>query len=90
MIVQNISVEMMSFLVQSLTLLLIAVYSASVINHRKAFKFGCYMMFLVNIIGQVIIAGGGPGACIGIVILPLWGGGVGCGVVGLIKLLQKA
>jgi len=30
-------------------------------------------MFLVNIIAQIIIAGGGPGACIGCVGLPYIG-----------------
>jgi hypothetical protein len=79
LIVQNLSVEMMSLIIQLLTLLLVAVYGVHKANIRIAFKFGCYTMLLANIFGQLIIAGGGPGACVGFIALPLFGGGVGAG-----------
>jgi hypothetical protein len=88
MIIQNLSVEMMSLIIQLSTLLLVAVYGANVLDFRKAFIFGCYTMFLANIFGQLIIAGGGPGAFVGFIALPLWGGLAGCVVVFLAKLIR--
>ena len=88
MIVQNLSVEIMSLIIQLVTLFLVAVYGANVLDTRKAFIFGCYMMLLANIFGQLIIAGGGPGACVGFIALPLWGGGVGCLAVVLAKCVK--
>ena len=80
---------MMSLIIQLITLLLVAVYSANVLDFRKAFTFGCYTMLLANIFGQLIIAGGGPGACVGFIGLPLWGGSIGCVVVFLAKPIQR-
>lgn len=50
---------------------------------------------LYDVIGEYIWTnsyrwGGGPGAFVGFIALPLWGGGAGYGVVWLMKLLQKA
>ncbi len=34
---------------------------------------GPVLMFIICIVAQIVIAGGGPGACVGIVVLPLYG-----------------
>lgn len=79
MIILYLPIGIMSLIIQLLSLLLAAIYGVYTLDPRKGFKCGCYMMLLANIFGQIVIAGGGPAACIGFIALPLFGGAVGAG-----------
>ncbi len=54
---------------------LIAAVAFTYMWRRKkwALAVGPVLGLLVNIVGQIIIAGGGPGACVGCVAFPLCG-----------------
>jgi hypothetical protein len=54
---------------------LMATVAFTCICHRRkwALAIGPVLMFIVNFIAQVLLAGGGPGACVGAVVLPLYG-----------------
>jgi hypothetical protein len=54
---------------------LIVVVAFTLLWHRRkwALAIGPVLMFIVNFVAQVLLAGGGPGACAGAVILPLYG-----------------
>ena len=63
-----------SLLFQIIGLLAVVLFTAifaKKMNH--AVWLGGIWMFIVNIIAQIVIAGGGPGACIGSFGLPIMG-----------------
>jgi len=40
---------------------------------QKCLVVAIAVMLFANVAAQIVIAGGGPGACVGFVFLPLWG-----------------
>lgn len=42
-------------------------------RRKSAPAVGLVMGFMVNVVSQIAIAGGGPGACVGFFIFPLYG-----------------
>jgi hypothetical protein len=80
----------LSLLVQILCLIFTAFYS--VINYKKiksCLLFAILVMLFANIFGQIIIAGGGPSAFVGWIILPLYGAIVALGAVYITRLVKK-
>jgi len=51
--------------------------------------FGVLAMLFANIFGQIIIAGEGPGACVGFVILPVYGVGVSLVSIHITRFVKK-
>jgi len=54
---------------------LIAVLVITFVCRRKAWAIaiGPVLMFVVNVVAQIVVAGEGPGACAGALVLPLCG-----------------
>ena len=49
-------------------------YFAALIRRKGiAIGIGIVLMLIANIVGQIYIAGGGPGACCGFIALPSYG-----------------
>jgi uncharacterized membrane protein len=65
--------ETLSLVVQ-LFGLFITVIIAFFCKKKTAVISGIVTMFIANIVGQILIAGGGPGAFAGIILLPVLGG----------------
>ncbi len=54
-------------------LILIFVFAAIVRNLKWAIIMAIITMTVTNIVSQIIIAKGGPGACVGAIIMPILG-----------------
>jgi hypothetical protein len=67
------SKELYSLYLQILGLIIVALFAWRIKKKREAYSFAICFMFIINLIAQVIIAGEGPGACAGAVVLPLYG-----------------
>ena len=80
-----ITSETCSFLLQSWGLLVTAIIAAKTRSKRISILFSVVIMVAVNIVGQVIIAGGGPGACIGFIFLPI----LGCAVAWITVIVSR-
>ena len=65
--------EVGSLVVQLCGLCVVVIFACLHRNKKAAMTFGAIVMFLANIIGQIGLAGGGPGACVGIFFFPLLG-----------------
>lgn len=71
MLILYVSDSILSLFIQVFTMVFVLVTA-----HRfgkGAFAFGAFAMLLANIVGQIVVAGGGPGACVGMVALPAYG-----------------
>jgi hypothetical protein len=65
--------EVVSLIVQLFALCAVVVFASLQREKKISIIFGAIVMFLANIVGQIYIAGGGPGACVGTFLLPLLG-----------------
>ena len=74
MIILHLDNGIMSLIIQILSLFLIFVYSIKTVDTYKAVKFGIYTMFIANLVGPLIICGGGASFFIGLLFLPIAGG----------------
>jgi hypothetical protein len=82
--------ELSSLLCQILCLIFTALYSVCNYNNlKKCLLFGVLAMLFANIFGQTIIAGGGPRAFVGFVILPLEGVVVALGTVYITRFVMR-
>jgi len=68
-----ISAETCSLLLQLCGLLVTAIIAAKTRSIQISIPLSIVIMVGVNIVGQVIIAGEGPGACVGFILLPILG-----------------
>ena len=68
-----ITSETCSFLLQLLGLLVTVIIAAKTRSIRISIPLSIVIMVAVNIVGQVIIAGEGTAACLGFIVLPIWG-----------------
>ena len=67
------SPESLSFLFQIVGFVAVAVFTFLCRRRRWAIAIGPVFGLAINIIAQIVIAGGGPGACVGFVAFPLYG-----------------
>lgn len=72
MLVLYVPDSFLSLFIQLFTMIYILIASP---RNRKgtAIWHGAFFMLLANIVGQIVVAGGGPGACVGMVALPTLG-----------------
>jgi hypothetical protein len=85
MMILYLSNEIMSLLIQVSALLLTVVFTIRSKTLTKAIYFGICAMLSANVLGQMAVAGEGPGAFLGFVILPFWG----CCAVLLTHMIQS-
>jgi phosphate/sulfate permease len=64
---------MISFLVECSSLAIIIVFAFVNCNRKQSSIAAIIIMSIANIVSQVIIAGGGPGAIVGVFVMPLLG-----------------
>jgi hypothetical protein len=91
MIILMMHEENMSFLSLMVQIWgLIATFALTFMCRRKkwARSIGPVLMFAVNFLAQNIIAGEGPGACVGAIVLPLYGYLVSRAALAVAKLLE--
>ena len=67
--------EELSLIIQLFALVLVVVISCILTRRWVAMTCAVFIMLLTNIVAQIIVAGEGPGACVGFVALPLYGVG---------------
>lgn len=65
--------EFLSLMVQVWGVIAVVAFTFMWRRKKWALAVGPVLGFLVNIVGQILIAGGGQGACVGFVGLPLYG-----------------
>ena len=65
--------ELLSLCIQVFALAIVCLFSKTARSRRAKIIFAVILMFFVNIGAQIIIAGEGPGACVGFVGLPILG-----------------
>ena len=65
--------EILSLIIQTGGLLATIVFVAICRKKKKCVLAAIVIMFLANFVGQVLIAGGGPGAFAGAILLPFLG-----------------
>ena len=68
-----ITPETCSLLLQLLGLLVTVIIAAKTRSKRISIPISVVIMVSVNIVGQMIIAGEGPAACLGFILLPFLG-----------------
>lgn len=68
-----ITTETCSLLLQLWGLIVTAIIAVKTRSTRISIPFSIAIMVAVNFVGQVIIAGEGPGACVGFILLPILG-----------------
>jgi len=66
--------EFLSLVVQIAGLTAVAPLTLLCRRKRWAWVVGPALGIVVNIVGQIVLAGGGPGACVGFFAFPLYGG----------------
>jgi hypothetical protein len=82
--------EVLSFHIQTVCLILTTLFS--LLNYKRLKRCllaGALLMLVANIVGNIIIMGGEPGACVGIFLLPLLGVIVALVTVVLTRLFLK-
>ena len=84
-----ISAETCSLLLQLCGLLVTAIIAAKTRSIQISIPLSIVIMVGVNIVGQVIIAGEGPGACVGFILLPILGCVVALITVSVSKIVDK-
>ena len=67
------TLELCSLLLQSWGLLVTVIIATKTKSIRISIPLSIVIMVIVNFVGQVIIAGEGPGACVGFFLLPILG-----------------
>ena len=67
------SPESLSLLFQIVGFVAVAVFTFLCRRRRWAIAIGPVFGLAINIIAQIVIAGGGPGACVSFVAFPLYG-----------------
>ena len=65
--------ETLSLLVQIAGLTIVFLFAFFSSNKTRCFLFAIIFMFFVNILAQIVIAGEGPGTCLGMIALPSLG-----------------
>lgn len=65
--------ELSSLFLQILGLIIVGLFARHIGRKRQAISFAIIFMFVINFVAQVIIAGEGPGGCVGAIALPLYG-----------------
>lgn len=65
--------ELTSLFLQILGLIIVGLFAWRIKKKRQAILFAIISMFIINFVAQVVIAGEGPGACAGAIILPFYG-----------------
>ena len=65
--------EIASLVVQIIGLITVAFVAYKLKNIKKSLFWSIIIMFFINIIAQILIAGGGEGAIAGFVLLPIYG-----------------
>jgi hypothetical protein len=68
-----ITSETCSLLLQLWGLLVTAIIAAKTRSKSISIPLSVVIMVVVNIVGQMIIAGEGPAACLGFIVLPIYG-----------------
>jgi hypothetical protein len=79
------TLELCSLLLQTWGLLVTAIIAAKTRSIRISIPLSIVIMLAVNFIGQVIIAGEGPGACAGFIVLPF----LGCTIAWITVIVSK-
>ena len=67
------SPESLSLLFQIVGFVAVAVFTFLCRRRRWAIAIGPVFGLAIDIVAQIIIAGGGPGACVGFFVFPLYG-----------------
>jgi len=65
--------ERLSLIVQISALVVVFLFTLISSKKENCLLFAAIFMFIINIIAQIVIAGGGPGACLGMIALPSLG-----------------
>ena len=65
--------ELSSLFLQILGLIIVGLFAWRIKKKSYAILFGIIFMFIINFVAQIVIAGGGPGACVGAFALPVYG-----------------
>jgi hypothetical protein len=79
---------MKSFFVECGGFVILLMFATLNRNFKQSAIAAIVIMSVANIISQIVIAGGGPGACVGAVIMPLLGILMVWGVVSLIHFIS--
>jgi len=66
-------VGFLSLMVQVLGAIAAVAFTFMCRRKKWALAVGPVLGLLVNIVAQILIAGGGPGACVGFVVFPVYG-----------------
>ena len=85
-----ITAETCSLLLQLWGLLVTAIIAAKTRCKRISIPLSVVIMVVVNIVGQMIIAGEGPAACLGFIVLPIYGCLVAWITVGVSKKFSRS
>jgi len=87
---RTVTPEIWSLALQLWGLLVTAIIGLKTGKIKASIISGVILMAVVNFVAQTIIAGEGPGACVGFIVLPCYGGVVACLAAAISKKLWGA
>jgi hypothetical protein len=79
---------MKSIFVECGALIILLIFAIWNRNYKQSFIVAIVIMSIANIISQIVIAGGGQGACVGVFLMPLLGVIMVWGIISLIKFIS--